>query len=118
MKKAIIILAVFALFSTLSALSSPLLMAADFTLKWDPVANVTGYRVYQSIDQGATWTQTADVPAPTTDYRVLGAPDDQLIFYRVSSYTATAESSPSWRGVWFDARIKPPVPPQGAGLSD
>lgn len=95
-------------------LASPV-WAANVTLSWDAVTGASGYKLYASVDQGATWGAGQDVGL-VTEYTLTGQPDSGLVLYRVSAYSASGETIRTWSGAWFNADWKPPESPGGAGI--
>ena len=65
--------------------------AADVSLVWDVSAGAAGYKLYQSIDSGATWDAGQDV-GNVQSYTINGVPDSGLILFRVSAYNAIGET--------------------------
>ena len=62
-------------------LCSPLMLsAATVKVSWDPSTQATGYRVYMSTDQGASWNLQAE--SPTLPIDVLNVPDTGLVLLR------------------------------------
>ena len=90
-------------------------MAADVTLKWDPVTGATGYRVYQSLDNGTTWSASVDV-GNVTQRVFTGVSETAMVLFRVSAYNAVGEAVRFEAGAWYDFRKKPPGSPSGAGI--
>lgn len=107
MKKLLLLLA-------LILLASPV-WAADVTLSWDAADGATGYKIYSSVDQGATWDAGQDVGS-VTEYTLTGQPDSGLVLYRVSAYSAHGEAIRTWSGAWFCKDWMPPASPTGAGI--
>ncbi len=89
-------------------------MAADVNISWDASTNATGYNVYQSIDNGVTWTLNADVGNVT--YATVIAPDSGLTLFRVSAYNATGEVIRTEAGVWYNGDLVLPDKPTGQGI--
>jgi hypothetical protein len=89
--------------------------AADVTLKWDPSAGATGYKIQKSVDLGVIWSAPVDVGNVTT-YTYLNVEENALVIFRASAYNAAGESIRSWSGAWFDARKKPVSAPSGQGI--
>jgi hypothetical protein len=89
--------------------------AADVTLRWDPAAGATGYKIYSSSDNGVTWSTPVDV-ANVTQKNLTSQPDNVLILYKVSAYNATSETVAHWMGAWYDGRKKPLPNPTAAGI--
>jgi hypothetical protein len=89
--------------------------AADFTLKWDATPNATGYRIYRSVDMGATWTMVQEVGA-VTEYTLTGQPD-ALTLYRAGAFNGTGEVVRYTAGVFnWESAPQPPAQPTGAGI--
>lgn len=86
-------------------IASPLL-ASNVTLAWDPVSGATGYRVYMSADQGATWANQD--AANSTTYTWPNVSDTTLVLFKVSAYNSNGTSIADWRGAWWDGRRIPP----------
>jgi hypothetical protein len=90
--------------------------AGDVPLRWDPVVGAAGYKIYQSLDGGVTWSVGADV-GNVTSTTVLSVSDTVLVMFKVSAYpTGGAESIRHWSGAWYDGRKKPILTPGGAGI--
>lgn len=94
---------------------SPVWAVSDVTLAWDAVPGATGYKLYQSIDGGVTWTAPTDVGNVTTK-TLTGVSDTVFILWKVSAYNAVAEAVSHWQGAWYDGRKKPPVVASGLGV--
>ena len=75
-------------------------LAADVELQWEPAALATGYKIYTSTDNGATWDAGLDVGNVTT-YELTGVPDTGLIMWRLSAYNGYGETITSWQGGWY-----------------
>lgn len=89
--------------------------AADFTLKWDESPGATGYRIYRSVDLGATWTMVQEVGA-VTEYTLTGQPDG-LMLYRAGAFNAAGENIRYTAGVFnWETAPQPPAQPTGAGI--
>ena len=91
--------------------------AADVPVKWDPVLEATGYKVYQSInpcDAIPTWIEVANV----TDVTVIipDVPDSGMVLFRVSAYNSNGESIRYWSGAWYRGDWKPLESPGGTGI--
>ena len=90
--------------------------AADLPMAWDASAGATGYKVYVSVDNGATWDAGVDVGNVTT-YTYLNVPEDGLILFRVSAYnTSGAEGIRYKRYLAYDGTAGPPPAPTGFGM--
>jgi len=94
-----IILTIIAWFMLITAVQ-----AGDVALSWDAGVNVTGYKVYQSVDQGTTWTIVADV---NTNSVTITPPNTGLVLYRVSVYSASDESIRLTSGIWYNEDWQP-----------
>ena len=94
---------------------SSLATAADVTLKWDPVTGATGYKVYQSVDNGTTWSAATDV-GNVTQRVFTGVSETTMVLFRVGAYNATGDAVRFEAGAWYDFRKKPPGAPSGAGI--
>jgi hypothetical protein len=92
-----------------------LALGADATLKWDPSEGATGYKIYQSTDQGATWDAGVDV-GNVTEYLYQGIPDTGLVMFRASAYNASGESIKYGSGCWYNGSFAPPEQPSGLGM--
>ena len=75
--------------------------AVTVTLQWQPVAGATQYTVYQSVDQGTTWTTATTA---TTNNASIDAPETGLVLFRVSAKNDVGETINFDRGAWFDAK--------------
>jgi len=113
MKKWIVFFVVLFMFSMVGVSQ-----AVDVDLKWDPVPEASGYRVYQSNDMGATWVYATNPPATvtTTTLRIVNVPEDRMVFFRVSSVKGEAEAVRFWSGAWYDHRNKPVLAPGGNSI--
>ena len=89
--------------------------AADITLGWDAVTDVTGYRMYRSVDGGVTWTMAQEV-GNVTEVTLTGQPDTGIVLYRVAAYNANGEAVRTWSGAWYNKEWQPPANPGGAGI--
>jgi hypothetical protein len=58
-------------------------------MTWDQVANATGYRVYQTMDAGKTWSKVADVAAPPL---LVQVPASELLIFCVTAYNTVGTS--------------------------
>lgn len=90
--------------------------AADVTLSWDSSPNATGYKLYKSLDQGATWGPPVDVGNVTT-FEYKDVEETGLILFRASAYNASAESINFWAGAWYNFLWKPPESTGGLGIN-
>ena len=82
--------------------------AADITLSWVSSSNTTGYRVYQSIDNGITWGQVAD---ETTLPIVVTVPDTGLVLLYVESYNGIDGTPRRESGFYYNGDWALPVTP-------
>lgn len=89
--------------------------AAEVTLNWDAVPGATGYKLYMSSDQGASWDPGTDV-GDVTSYSVTGVLEDRLVMWRASAYNASNEAIRFEAGVWYDHRLKPVNAASGLGV--
>lgn len=88
------------------ALSAITAHAGTLVVQWDTVTGAT-YRVYQSIDQGATWTKIAE----TTSMPVsLTLADNVLVLLRASTVVGGVEAVRTETGIWYDGRMRPKTP--------
>jgi len=89
--------------------------AADITLKWDASVGATGYRIYRSVDMGATWTMVQETGA-VTEFALTGQPDT-LTLYRVGAFNSLGDAIRYDAGAWSWASApKPPAPATGTGI--
>jgi len=91
--------------------------AADVTLKWEASAEATGYKVYKSLDTGATWDAGIDVGNVTT-YVYIGVEETGLVLFRVSAYNTSGETISTWSGAWYNKLWQPPLSAQGLGVGN
>lgn len=87
-------------------LISTLSFAADVSLKWDAVTGATGYKLYMSIDNCATWVAPKDVGNAVV-YVYVGVPDTMLVHFKVSAYKPGSETITNFMGAWWDSRLMP-----------
>src|SRR6267378_2575647 len=73
--------------------------ADQITLNWNVSAGVTGYKIYTSIDKGATWQFLVDAPTNTA---VVSVPGDKLVLIRVNAVNALGESSGNYKGAFYN----------------
>lgn len=90
-------------------------LAADVKLKWDPVINATGYKIYSSQDMGKTWDTGIDTNG-ATEYIMMGVSDTGKVLFRVSAYNEHGEAVRYTAGVWFCGSCAPPLAPSGVGI--
>jgi len=107
----IIMLAMVIFFGGLIAISH----AADVNLRWDPVTGATGYKVYMSLDNCATWLAPKDVGNVTT-YTYTGVSDAVLVHFKVSAYKSGSETIADYMGAWWDTRKMPLGMPVALGV--
>ena len=74
--------------------------AASIVIDWDADPNATSYRVYSSVDTGASWQVAAD--SPTLPITVTGLPDTGLILLRPCAVNATQEACRTETGFFFN----------------
>lgn len=91
-------------------------LAAEVTLSWDanPEPDIAGYKVYQSTDLGANWTEVADTNA--TSISLFSVPDSGLVLFRVSARDAQDETVRYNAGAWHNGDWLPPGSPKGSGI--
>jgi len=89
--------------------------AADVNLIWDASNGATGYRIYKSEDNRATWDAGIDVGNVTT-YTYTGVREDGPVDFRVSAYNDAGEAIRYWSGAWYDKTLMPPNDPGGTGI--
>lgn len=78
--------------------------AVDLKFKWDAADGATGYKLYQSEDDGATWTDSVDAGA-VVEYQWTGRAEDQRLFFKCCAYDASAnETCNEYAGAWYDHR--------------
>ncbi len=109
MKKILIVL-------TMMLLISSICFAADVNLRWDAVAGATGYKIYMSLDNCATWLASKDVGNVLT-YTYVGVSDTVLVHFKVSAYKVGGiETLSNFMGAWWDSRLMPLGNPVGLGV--
>ena len=91
--------------------------AADVNLKWNASADATGYKIYKSIDNGATFDAGIDV-GNVTEYLYIGVEETCLVLFRVGAYNASGEGISYWSGAWYNKLWMPPLSAQGLGVGD
>ena len=91
--------------------------AADATLTWEVSEGSTGYTIYKSLDNGATWDAGIDV-GNVTSYFYTGIEETGLVIFRVSAYNLAGETINYWSGAWFNFLWLPPLSAQGLGIKD
>jgi len=94
----ILIIAIFMLFATGA-------FCADVGLSWDASPGATGYRIYVSVDNGATWPGITDV-GNITNCVIPNVPDSGLILFKAGAYNSQGESIRSWSGAWYNGDWK------------
>jgi len=82
--------------------------AADVLLKWEAAQFASGYKIYRSIDTGATWDAGTDV-GDVLEYTYTGVPDSGLNMFRISVYNSYGETVTSWAGAWYNGDWSPPT---------
>jgi len=110
MKKVLAVLAMVLMFAGTA-------FAADVQLKWEASTEATGYKVYKSLDNGATWDTGIDV-GNVTEYTYMGVEEDTLVLFRVGAYNASGEGISYWSGAWYNKLWMPPLSAQGLGVGD
>jgi len=100
MKKILIIMiiAVFMLFASNA-------FCADVMLSWDASPGATGYRIYMSVDNGATWPGITDVGNVLT-CTIPNVPDSGLILFKAEAYNSQGNAIRSWFGAWYNGDWK------------
>ena len=88
---------------------------ATVPLKWDTALGATGYKIYQSVNAGQTWTLVQDV-GNVLSYTILNAPDTGLVLYRLGAYNAQGEVVRTNAGAWFNGALTLPGNPGGVGV--
>ena len=94
---------------------SPAVWAIDNTLRWLPAQGAEGYKIYQSTDNGTTWSPPVDV-GNVTETTLTNVPESGLVLYKVSAYNALQETITEWQGAWFNALWMPPGATVGLGV--
>lgn len=89
--------------------------AADVNLTWDASSGATGYNIYKSEDNRATWDLGLDV-GNITAYTYTNVREDGPVDFRISAYNVSGEAVRYWSGAWYDHTKKPPEDPSGAGV--
>jgi hypothetical protein len=93
-----------------------LVFAADVSLRWDAVTGATGYKIYVSNDNCATWLAPKDVGNVVT-YTYVGVSDTVLVHFKVSAYkTGGVETVTNHFGAWWDSRLMPLGNPVALGV--
>jgi hypothetical protein len=80
--------------------------AADVSLRWESVPGATGYKIYMSIDNCATWLAPKDV-GNVLIYVYAGVPDDKLVHFKGSAYRPGLETMTNHMGAFWDSRQIP-----------
>lgn len=89
-------------------------MAGDSTLKWDACPGATGYKLYQSLDGGTTWSAPIDA-GNVLMITITNHPENILILWKLGAYNAAGETIAHYQGAWYDGRRKPPEISGGLG---
>jgi len=92
-------------------------MAVDVNLKWAAAPNSTGYKIYKSLDNGATWDAGIDVGL-VTEHIYLGVEETGLVLFRVGAYNAAGEAISYWSGAFYNYLWMPPLTARGLGVGD
>jgi hypothetical protein len=109
MKKMLIVLAMVLLVPSIG-------FAADVNLRWDAVTGATGYKIYMSLDNCATWLAPKDV-GNVLVYTYVGVSDTVLVHFKVSAYkTGGVETVANHMGAWWDSRLMPLGTPVALGV--
>ncbi len=87
--------------------------ATDIKIGWDITPAATGYKVYESVDQGATWRQVLDTNSTNA---TIAMPDHGLVLLRVSAYNRSGETIRMGSGIWFNGDWLPPKRPKDVGV--
>ena len=87
--------------------------AIDLKISWDKNPDATGYKVYESVDQGATWQQVLDTNSTNT---TLTMPEHGLVLIRISAYNRSGEAIRTGSGIWFNGNWLPPKRPKDVGV--
>ena len=89
--------------------------AADVVLQWDAVTGATAYKVYISVDNGATWNSGTNVGNVLT-YAYTGVSDTVQVLFKVGALNAAGvETKADYMGAWWDSRKKPLAAPARLG---
>ena len=104
------------LFSMLSIAFAGTAIGAEVTLAWTGSPGATSYRIYQSVDQGQTWTVAIDsVPQPDpfpangeVSVKVENVPEDTLVLFKAGAVRGADEFPTPDKGAWYDHRLMPP----------
>ena len=86
-----------------AVMASALVSADSITVSWESAPGSDGYRIYQSVDSGATWTVAA---SPVTPPTILEVPGDKLVLLRVSAVKGERESVNESRGAWYYGALR------------
>lgn len=96
--------------------AATVVMAADVTMKWDPVAGADGYRIEMSLDQGVTWDSPGVDVGNVTQYTYVGVAETGLVMFRMVVYaTGKQDQISTWMGAWYDHTKRPLDPTEGLG---
>lgn len=87
--------------------------AAEIIINWDAIPNASGYRVYQSVDLGATWQQVAEVA--TLPVTVSNVPDAGLVLFRAAAFNSADEAVRTETGFFYNGDWSPLAPPANMG---
>jgi len=92
-------------------------MAAEVTILWNTQANVTGFKVEQSLDLGVTWDVVKDVVDPiATSTVIANVPETGLVLFRVVAYNDVSKAIRYEAGPWYNHLWVPIPPPAGVGI--
>jgi hypothetical protein len=91
--------------------------SASADLLWHAVPGATGYKIWQSVNNGVSWTMVKDVSGGTVVTTTLtNVPDTGLVLFRFSAYSAQNETIRMDAGVWFNGTWKPLPVLTGPGI--
>lgn len=79
------------------------LWADQVTITWFSVNNATSYNVYQSTDNGATFTK---VQTTLTNQAIVIVPATGLVLFRISAMNGSTEVTRKDAGVWYDGSFR------------
>ena len=102
-----------ALVLVLLLLTAASLRAADVEISWDTIPGATEYRIHQSTDLGATWTQVAS--SPTLPITVTGVPSSGLVLFRCENRNANGGAIRAEVGLFYNGEWD--LPPGPASIT-
>ncbi len=94
------------LFACLMVLIPVFCLAASVDLRWEAVPGATGYKVYQSINAGVSWTVAATLGNVLTA-TLTNVPDTGEVLFRFSAFNAQTETIRMNAGVWYNGSWTP-----------